>query len=403
MTIDGQVEAATTPDSPTDETTEPTGVGEALAGTPAITLMEQEQPPPLGLPTPEGKPFGIRAGAFIIDTLMINAVTFAGGVAGVFLLAFVLTATGRPLLPASAQQGFTLKGFLVGLALGLVYFGIFEWLYGASPGKLILKLRVVREDGGRPRLWSVLVRGIFRYIDGLFFGIPATLAMDKNPLRQRIGDRYAHTLVVGYRDPLIREQRSWIWFAGAAVLSLITLSTFTTLFAIENLKIAPPRTVVAASNINLRLEDLGGKFTLEAEMDKEAFEAALGKEAFQDAQLTDVSLRQFKTNVMKLQTRVLAFSFMPQDTIGDLIASEKRDLAEKNGNQELIFDPMHEVSLGERASVIRFVRPSTREEGYVLVFIRRNVVTRLLSYGASGAMSEDDLMRLASIVDARIR
>jgi uncharacterized RDD family membrane protein YckC/RNA polymerase subunit RPABC4/transcription elongation factor Spt4 len=355
-----------------------------------------EQPPATvaASTTLEGKKFGIRAAAYIIDNLIMNAVGFAGGAAGVFLLSIPFAIAGRPLIPAATQRNFTLQGSLISLVLSTLYFAVFEWLYGASPGKLILRLRVVREDGGRPSLWAALVRGGFRFVDGLFFGIPAASAMGSSPLRQRIGDRFAHTVVVGYRDPIVRMQRSWVWFALASVLSLSILSTSMTILALDNMAIAPPRTVIAAAALNLRLDDLGRDFTLEDEA---------GKDAFEGPRLTDASLRLFATDEMILEAQVFTFPFILQDTIEDFMAPVKQELAKGDANLELSFDPTRKVPVGERAGVVRFVRPSTGKEGYVLFSIQRNVVTRLLSYGAPGAMTQDELVRLARIVDARIR
>jgi uncharacterized RDD family membrane protein YckC len=390
-----QVETIFTPDSQTNETVSPVGVGEA--GTdkdPAIWSMVAEQSPPPPLPTAEGKRFGVRAGAYIIDTVIINAASFAGGMAGVLMLSIVLAVAGRPLVPASTQQPQMLQGMLVGLALGILYFSIFEWLYGASPGKVILKLRVVREDGRRPGIGAALLRGLFRLVDGLLFGIPAALAMKGNPLRQRIGDRYAHTVVVGHRDPVIRQRRSWVWFAVASGLSLIVLSSGMTLLALENLRIAPPKTAMAATDLNLRLEDLEGEFTLEAEQ---------GMGASPSAQLTDSSGRLFRKDQVLLLAIVSTFPFIPTDTVEEAMEAVKRDLAGQYGNQDFTFAPMRPLPVGERAGVIRFVQSSTGEEGYVLLAIRSNVLTRLTSYGAPGAMSEDELIRLVTIMDARIR
>jgi uncharacterized RDD family membrane protein YckC len=87
------------------------------------------------------------------------------------------------------------------------YFSIFEWAYGATIGKMILQLRVVREDGTPGGLWTVFLRSLLRYVDGLFFGIPAAMSMCHN-YNQRIGDRVAKTFVVSSRDPDIKKKRS---------------------------------------------------------------------------------------------------------------------------------------------------------------------------------------------------
>ena len=107
------------------------------------------------------------------------------------------------------------------MVLSIVYFTIFEWLYGATLGKLILGLRVVKESGEPCDFRVSFVRALYRFIDGLFFGIPAYRSM-KSPLYQRIGDKKAQTVVVGSKEPIIQAPRAWWWFLVATVLYLTT-------------------------------------------------------------------------------------------------------------------------------------------------------------------------------------
>ena len=46
------------------------------------------------------------------------------------------------------------------------YFAIFEWAWrGQTPGKLIMKLRVIREDGRPISFYEAMVRNLLRVID----------------------------------------------------------------------------------------------------------------------------------------------------------------------------------------------------------------------------------------------
>ena len=368
--------------------------GEALSDT-SLEIASVVPEPALSsnLAASQGKAFGSRAGAYIIDILIYNAMVLGGSFALGFLVSLALTLVGRSLLPASTPQGFTLATIALSLALGVLYFAVYEWLYGASPGKLILKMRVVQEDGRRPSLWAALLRGVFRYVDGFLFGFPAVVAMNRDTRRQRYGDRYAHTLVVDHHDPVIQYRRSWLWLLLATVLACLLLSVVTTLMQAKNMRVAPPPTVVAASDLNVKLEDLGQGFTVQGEAGKETFEGAL----------SDASVRLFVSDDVNLQAQVLTFPFYPTDTIEELLAAFQQEMLSEDPTLKLSFDPIKKIAIGEPAGVAHFTRPDTGEEGYVLFSIQRNVVTRLFSYGIPGAMSEDELMRLASIVDSRIR
>lgn len=85
------------------------------------------------------------------------------------------------------------------------YFILFEWLWnGQTPGKRLMKLRVIREDGRPITLWEALARNLLRTFDaipGVFIPIYSvgliTVFMSRRD--QRIGDFFAGTVVVRER------------------------------------------------------------------------------------------------------------------------------------------------------------------------------------------------------------
>ena len=84
--------------------------------------------------------------------------------------------------------------FLVVMAL---YFVLLEGLAGVTPGKWVLGLRVVREDGSKPGLAKSAVRNALRVVDGLpVFNIIGVVLIARSPERARFGDRMAGTRVV---------------------------------------------------------------------------------------------------------------------------------------------------------------------------------------------------------------
>lgn len=91
-----------------------------------------------------------------------------------------------------------LSGGLTGL-LALVYAFVMEATQGATLGKMALGIRVVRLDGS-PIGWSEsLIRNLLRIIDGLFVYLVGAILIWTSPLKQRLGDRAAHTVVVRKR------------------------------------------------------------------------------------------------------------------------------------------------------------------------------------------------------------
>ncbi|MBE3559252.1 MAG: RDD family protein [Ktedonobacteraceae bacterium] len=91
---------------------------------------------------------------------------------------------------------------LVGAINTIIFFGyyiVMEATQGATLGKMVMGLRVVRQDGG-PISWSEsVIRNLLRIIDGLFFYLVGAILVWNSPWRQRLGDRAAKTLVIRTR------------------------------------------------------------------------------------------------------------------------------------------------------------------------------------------------------------
>lgn len=85
------------------------------------------------------------------------------------------------------------------------YFVFFEWLWnGQTPGKRILKLRVLREDGRPVTFWEALARNLLRLFDavpGVFLPVYSIglIVIFMSNRDQRIGDIFAGTVVVRER------------------------------------------------------------------------------------------------------------------------------------------------------------------------------------------------------------
>lgn len=164
-----------------------------------------------------GRSFGIRAAAFTIDSVIFIGVTYALQFILGFVMGMILAILGREFYVD--EQSNTCLTYILSLLAFTLYFVAFEWLYGATPGKLMLGMRVIREDGSPCSLVAALIRGLIRYVDGLFFGIPAYMTM-KAPLYQRFGDREAKTIVVSSHEETIISRRAWWLFIIAGGLFL---------------------------------------------------------------------------------------------------------------------------------------------------------------------------------------
>lgn len=143
----------------------------------------------------ELRPAGIgsRGIALLIDAVIEASLMTA--------LVYIAATTGASADPAGAAALFlTLYVLLVlGYPVGFETF----WR-GRTPGKAVMGLRVVRDDGGPIRFRHAFVRGIVGVVldrPGLSFGLLALVPMLATARSKRLGDLAAGTVVLQERVP----------------------------------------------------------------------------------------------------------------------------------------------------------------------------------------------------------
>jgi len=156
-----------------------------------------------------GKGFAIRAAAFLVD-FVAQVILFYAAQCGALVMLLVpmviiQLVIGREIGVDEKEAATGL--WVVAILLQVLYFAFFEWLYGASPGKVLLRMRVVRLDGSPLSFRKALARSLWRLLDGIGFGLVAWASM-KRPLYQRVGDQQTGTVVVSSKDPIIRKSFS---------------------------------------------------------------------------------------------------------------------------------------------------------------------------------------------------
>ncbi|HEY6566177.1 MAG TPA: RDD family protein [Actinomycetota bacterium] len=85
------------------------------------------------------------------------------------------------------------------LVLPVAYLVLFEWLAGATPGKFLVRVRVRTEQGRRIGLGQSVARNLARVVDAIPYLIPylvGAVAISRSATRQRVGDRWAKTVVI---------------------------------------------------------------------------------------------------------------------------------------------------------------------------------------------------------------
>ncbi|HUO18134.1 MAG TPA: RDD family protein [Steroidobacteraceae bacterium] len=152
----------------------------------------------VAVPTEEfvGVGFWVRAGGQLIDLVPQYILWFAATFAFAIGLGFYAAMTHTSVEPLVQKLATSRWYDYVAASVGsVVYFAVMERMCGATIGKRLLGLVVIRRDGGPIDFRAALGRSLAFYIDGLFFGAVAYGAMEP-PLQQRLGDRWCDTLVI---------------------------------------------------------------------------------------------------------------------------------------------------------------------------------------------------------------
>ncbi len=128
---------------------------------------------------------GPRLVAQIVDTVVLIVLFFLVGFASSGSLTFQYQ--GEAAIPV-------LTAYVV---VWILYFAILEGTMGATLGKKVVKIKVVKEDGSACGIGPAFVRTLLRIIDGLpFLYIIGMVLIARSDKKQRLGDRVAKTVVV---------------------------------------------------------------------------------------------------------------------------------------------------------------------------------------------------------------
>jgi uncharacterized RDD family membrane protein YckC len=144
-----------------------------------------------------GVGFLLRAVAKILDLIIHNVIGIPLGFVVGLLIGYISSSSGMA-TPNIATEDPTWQ--LISGAFAIVgfifYCAICEAYYGSTLGKLILGLFVVNKKGEQISFGAGLIRSVLFFIDSFFFGLVGYAFMKDSPLKQRLGDRAAGTVVV---------------------------------------------------------------------------------------------------------------------------------------------------------------------------------------------------------------
>lgn len=194
---------------------------------------------------------GSRGLARGIDTIVyFFAHLLAGGFLG--LLLGVAIATG--IVSGVTEGGLGAFGVLLGIAL--IFFFVFQWslattvelwMRGQTPGKWLLGLRTVRDDGGALTLVPALLRNLLRVDSFPVVALLDLVVMFLHPSSKRLGDLAAGTVVVDEGRPAMA--RTWSPALAAADVALLQV------WFARVADLSPPRRAAIAARLVTRLAE----------------------------------------------------------------------------------------------------------------------------------------------------
>jgi len=158
-------------------------------------------PSELGLAPYLGVGFARRAAAQVFDLIIFDVLgLILSSITGIFVALYgIVRGIPQPVMSAKllASSPYSTMAFYIAFLIGyLFYHAICEGIYGATLGKLIFKLCVISEEGKAATMGSAFIRSLAFYVDILFFGLVAALSMRSSKLQQRLGDKWAKTVVI---------------------------------------------------------------------------------------------------------------------------------------------------------------------------------------------------------------
>ena len=89
--------------------------------------------------------------------------------------------------------------FALPALITFAYFVLLEGTAGATIGKVVLGIRVRGLDGARAGLGAAAIRNLARVVDAFPYVIPylvGAIAVSRSATKQRLGDRWAKTVVI---------------------------------------------------------------------------------------------------------------------------------------------------------------------------------------------------------------
>ncbi len=167
-------------------------------------------------------------GSRFVAVLLDHILQLGAAIAVSLVALLVSVALGERARESLASKWFVAGVIIAGFLLIWGYFALFEAFWrGQTPGKRVMKLRVIKDAGRQITLFEALARNLLRVVDFLpSLYLTGVIAMLCNRRNKRLGDLAAGTMVVHERadaQPLLytgvaAPQDAWRTPVGAQAM-----------------------------------------------------------------------------------------------------------------------------------------------------------------------------------------
>ncbi len=140
-----------------------------------------------------------RISAFVIDDLVVALfilIIFYDQLLAIVSHTSAMVTPEEIMMIQEQLRQFSVDNLLIMLSIKVLYHTIPVWQNGMTPGKYIMKIRVIDlKTGYRPSLPQALLRAILRIGSELFFYLGFIMAF-MMPLKQTFHDKFSNCVVI---------------------------------------------------------------------------------------------------------------------------------------------------------------------------------------------------------------
>jgi hypothetical protein len=258
------------------------------------------------------------------------------------------------------------------------------WTVGGLAITLLGQSLAGERGGSYFILWGAVILGALQFVGGLRQFLANAPAQGDDGAQPEVDPVMVAS---GYVWPM-PQQSKLAWIGVIAFLGIMALLSFSSLGA--------PLIDKAAAQVNLTAADVGSGYTLAEDS---------GTETFSDKDLRDASRRVLQSGDSFVQATVLVWKQRVGDSPLALLTAFDKQIRQDT-SVTAKFETPHTVTVGPQSGALESFQLTAQGrtlQGYLLAFIRDNVMVLVLEVGVPGTVTEQQILSHAQLIDQRLQ